>query len=450
MSKSFVRDMTKGNITSHLLGFTIPLLAGNLFQQLYNMADSVIVGRFVGATALGAVGAVGSLNFLCFSLCIGLANGIGILVSQRFGSKDDAGVKTCIAQAVYVTLVAGLLMSFLGAFFADPILRFMNVPEANFNYSLTYMRIVCGFSFVIAAYNSISAILRSLGDSKTPLIFLAVASVVNIVLDLLFVVVFKWEVAGAAIATVIAQGISAVGSIVFGMINNPYLRIEKSYFKPDEDTIKREVQIGLPLAAQASTIAVSCVALQGVVNGFGSLVMAAYTASTRIEQLVQQPFNTLGMAMSTFAGQNFGAGEFKRIKKSSVIGMVMVAIFSAMMITLMYTLGDNIIGIFIGDRSVMEIGGNGLRITSLMYLFLGMIYVMRGILNGLGDVTFSMMNGFAEVVCRVGFAFGLIKIFSMDYMAAWYTNGLTWTLVGLMSFIRFYFYIRKRSNNRKG
>lgn len=439
MAAKYVVDMTKGNITRHLVSFTMPLLAGNLFQQLYNFVDSAIVGRAVGRDALGAVGSVGSLNFLFFSLCLGLSSGIGILVSQFFGAKKEKEVKTSIAQALYVTLAAGFLMSILGVILSRPILLYlMKTPPANFEYALTYMRILTGFTFVVALYNSISAILRSLGDSKTPLIFLVVASVINIGLDLLFVVKYNYGVAGAAYATVISQGVSAIGSVVYGVHVNPYLKLTKEDFKVNASIIKREIAMGLPLAAQSSTIAISCVVLQGVVNRFGSVAMAAYTVSNRVEQLVQQPFNSLGLAMSTFAGQNYGAGKKDRIFKAAKNGTVMIAIFSAIMVLVMSTLGYQIVGIFITDPEVQNIGAAGMKFTSLMYIFLGFIYVMRGLLNGVGDVNFSMINGFMEVAGRIGFAFVLIFLFNMNYMAAWYTNGLTWTLVGIISIIRFY------------
>lgn len=438
MANNYVKDMTKGHIAGHLVTFALPMLAGNIFQQLYNMVDSIIVGRYVGSNALGAVGSVGSLCFLFFSLCMGLASGIGILVSQFFGAGEEKKVKSCIGQAIYVTLAAGILMSLLGALFARPILVLMKTPPEAFQDALIYMRIVCGCTFIVAVYNSISAILRALGDSKTPLYFLIVASIINIIGDLVLVVAFHMGVAGVAIATAIAQLISAVGSALWGMKKNPYLKIDIENLKPDREIITREVAMGLPLAAQSATIAISCVALQSVVNRFGSTVMASYTASNRIEQLVQQPLNSLGIALSTFAGQNYGAKQPKRIHRAAFDGLIMIAAFSLLMVVVMHVFGENIVGIFIKDADVIEIGARGIKFTSLMYFFLGLIYVMRGLLNGVGDVTFSMMNGICEVICRIGFAVLLIFAFKMDYMAVWYTNGLTWGLTGLLSVFRFY------------
>jgi len=429
--------MTKGNEVGHLLRFALPMLVGNIFQQFYNMADSVIVGRFVGADALGAVGSVGSLNFLFFSLCMGLGSGIGILISQFFGAGQDDYVKKIIANAVYITLAAGFLMSLFGALFARPILTVMHTPAENFADALVYMRIVCGATFVVAVYNAISSVLRALGDSRTPLLFLVAACAVNIVLDLLFVLVFQMGVAGAAWATVIAQFLSAAGSILFGIKKNPYLSLERRHFAFDRGILGQSVRIGLPIAAQNALIAFSCVALQSVVNRFGSVVMAAYTATGRVEQLVQQPFGSLGMAVSTFAGQNAGAGRYDRVNNGCKKSVLLVIAFSLVMVVVMFLFGNQIVRLFVDDPDVIKIGARGLRITSLMYIGLGLIYVMRGMLNGVGDAAFAMVNGILEVAGRIGFAWLLMMIPSVGMWGVWYTNGLTWLLTGAGNVLRF-------------
>ena len=436
MAKQYSLDMTKGNEISLLLRFTLPMLFGNLFQQFYNMADSVIVGKFVGSNALGAVGSVGSINFLFFSLCMGLGSGIGILISQSYGAGVHDYVKKIIANAIYITAVTGVLMSFLGAFFARPVLTLMHTPAENFADALVYMRIVCGFTFIVAGYNAISAILRALGDAKTPLIFLVVASFINIVLDLVFVLKFDMGVAGTAWATVIAQGFSMVGSIIFGYKKNENLHLKRNHFMVDSEIVKKSFRIGLPMAAQNALIAISCVSLQSVVNRFGPTVMAAFTATGRVEQLVHQPFNSLGMAESTFAGQNAGAGQFERVKVGVKKGMMIVAAFSVLMILVMYTCGQPIMKIFVNDPEVIEIGAKGLMITSLMYVGLGTIYLLRGMLNGVGDATFSMMNGVIEVIGRVGFAQLFMLIPGIGMWGIWWTNGMTWALTGSMNIIR--------------
>lgn len=438
MNERYVCDMTKGNEVGLLLRFALPMLVGNIFQQLYNMVDSIIVGKFVGSNALGAVGAVGNLNFLFFSLCLGLASGIGILISQFFGAGKDDYVKKIIANSVYIIIISGAVMSIISFVFARPILHLMNTPAENMKDAVIYMQIVCGATVIVAIYNGISSILRALGDSKTPLIFLIVSSFINVGLDLLFVLVFHWGVAGAAWATVIAQFISAIGSILFALSRNPYLRLEKRHFTVDNDIIKKSFQIGLPVAGQNAMIAFSCVALQSVVNNYGATVMAAYTATSRVEQLVQQPFGSLGTAVSTFAGQNVGAGKYDRVSTSCKKSTLIVLVFSLMMIAVMFLFGDPIVRLFVNEPDVIEIGARGLRITSFMYFALGMIYITRGMLNGVGDAAYAMINGLTEVVGRIGFAYLLMAIPAIGMWGVWYTNGLTWILAGAAGIIRFF------------
>lgn len=436
MERKYVCDMTKGNAAGLLLRFAFPMLVGNIFQQFYNMADSVIVGKFVGPHALGAVGCVGSLNFMFFSLCMGLGAGLGVLISQYFGAGQDDYVKKIIANAIYITVLAGVLMSLCGTLLAEPVLRIMHTPKENFQDALVYMRIVCGATVVVAGYNMISSILRALGDSRTPLLFLIAACGINIVLDLLFVLVFHMGVAGAAFATVLAQVLAMAGSVWAGIRNNPYLQLEKRHFRPDREIFKNSLRLGLPIAAQNALIAFSCVALQSVVNRYGAVVMAAYTATSRVEQLVQQPFGSLGTAVSTFAGQNAGAGRYDRVTAGCRVSVGIVVIFSLIMVAVMFLLGDRIVSLFVNDPEVIRIGAKGLQITSLMYTGLGLIYVMRGMLNGVGDAAFAMINGVTEVIGRVGFAWLLMMLPSVGIWGVWYTNGFTWAMTGAANVIR--------------
>lgn len=437
MGNKYVTDMTKGNEIALLIKFTIPMLLGNLFQQFYNLADTVIIGHFGGEYGLPAIGAVGSVNFLFFSLCLGMGAGVGIMISQNFGAGKDDYVKKIVGNAIYITLVAGILMSIVSVVFARPILTLMDTPEECMADALLYMRIVCGATFLVAAYNMISSILRALGDSKTPLIFLVVACVINIVLDLITVVGLHWGVAGAAIATVFSQTIAMVGSIVVGVKKNPYLQLSGYHRNLNMDIIDKAIRLGIPLALQNALIAFSCVALQRVVNSFGSNVMAAYTATGRVEQLVQQPFGSLGTAVSTFAGQNAGAKKLDRVKSGCIKSVILVAIFSAIMLFVMFAFGENIIGFFTPNQEAIRIGAQGLRITGCFYFFLGLIYVFRGMLNGVGDAAFALINGIIEVIGRIGFAAVLMAIPGVGLWGCWYTNGLTWAITGIGCVIRY-------------
>lgn len=435
--KSQVKDMTQGNPTGLLLSFMLPLVVGNIFQQFYNMVDSMIVGKYVGSDALAAVGATGSLNFLIFSLGGGMANGVGVIISQYFGAGKENDVRKAIGNAVYIMAVCSLLMGGLGFFLARPILAFLNTPENILDTSAMYMKIMCAGVFAVVLYNCVAAILRAVGDSKTPLYFLIVSSLLNIALDILFVRVFKMGVAGAGIATIIAQFLSGVGSLCFALITNPYFKLKKANMEPDWKIIAQSVRIGCPLAFQSSLIAVSCVVLQSVVNTFGSVVVAAFTATSRIEQLVQQPYNSLGMAMSTYAGQNIGAGKVDRVRKGFYRACMLMLGFSLLMIPVMQFGGNAIMRLFVNETEVIELGTYALKITSWFYIFLGSIYVCRGLLNGAGDAAFSFINGIMEMVGRICFAKPLTMIPAIGVWGVWYATGLTWALVGSVSVFRY-------------
>lgn len=435
--KSYVKDMTEGNPTGLLLTFMLPMVVGNIFQQLYNMVDSMIVGRYVGADALAAVGATGSLNYLIFSLCGGMANGIGIIISQYFGAGNDNGVKKTIANAVYIMTASALLMGVAGLAFSRKLLVFLNTPENILDDSVLYMRIMCAGILAVGLYNCIAAILRAVGDSRTPLYFLIVASILNIVLDLLFVRTFNMGVAGAGIATIISQLLAGIGSLAFAFVKNPYFRIGRDQIKAERTIIEQCVRMGIPLAFQSSLIAISCVALQSVVNTFGSVVVAAFTATSRIEQLVQQPYNSLGMAMSTYTGQNIGAGKLDRVRRGYRKGMLIMAVFTFAMIPLAQFGGETIMKLFVDERDVIALGSRALKITSWFYLFLGSIYVTRGMLNGAGDATFAFINGLVEMAGRICFAKPLTMISSIGVWGVWLATALTWFITGTISVARY-------------
>jgi putative MATE family efflux protein len=435
--KTYVKDMTEGNPTKLLLSFALPMVLGNLFQQLYNLVDSMIVGKFVGADALAAVGATGSLHFLFFSVCLGMANGIGINISQCFGAGNHEDVKKSIANAAYIMIVTSLIMGTLGCVLARPILALLHTPENILDTSVQYMQISCMGVLAVGLYNCVSSILRAVGDAKTPLYFLIVASILNIGLDLLFVKVFEWGVAGAAVATIIAQAVSGIGCLIFSFMKNPYFKLEKVHMHVEWQIIWKSVRMGVPLAFQSSLIAISCVALQSVVNTFGSTVVAAFTATSRIEQLVQQPYNSLGMAMSTYSGQNIGAGKVERVKLGYRKGCMIMMAFSFLMLPVIQFAGEPIMKLFVDEAEVIVLGANALKITSWFYMFLGAIYVTRGLLNGVGDATFAFLNGVVEMIGRICFAKPLTLIPAIGVWGVWWATGLTWMLAGVVSVVRY-------------
>ncbi len=437
MSNKNITDMTVGNPASHIIKFTLPLLLGNLFQQLYNMVDSIVVGNFVGANALASVGACGSMNFLFFSLSSGLAIGIGIIVAQFFGAGDERNVRSTIANSIYVLAGASILVSVMGILFCPAILRLLQTPDTIIGDSIIYMRTTCAGTIFVAAYNGVAAMLRALGDSKTPLYFLIVSSIINVVLDLAFVLGLDMGVMGVALATIIAQAVSAITCIIYAYKKIEYFRLTREQMQVNVQIILKSVNTGVPIALQNSMIAVSCMVLQGVVNTFGETIMASYTIIGRIEQIVQQPFSSLGAALTTYSGQNIGAGKTERVKKGFRQATIMVLIFSICLIPIAYLFGAQIVSIFVKDSEVIRIGAKALRINSLCYFGLGMIYVPRAVLNGCGDTGFAMINGFAEVVCRVLYSQVLTRIPVLGYWGIWITTGATWATTAVVCVIRY-------------
>jgi putative MATE family efflux protein len=437
MNSKNITNMTVGNPAGHIFKFAMPLLIGNLFQQFYNMVDSLVVGNFVGTNALAAVGNCGSLSFLFFSLSSGLSVGIGILVSQYFGAKDDENVKVTIANSFYVLVSASVIVSFIGIVFSPQILQLLSTPDAIIGDSVVYMRTTCAGIIAIALYNGVASILRALGDSKTPLYFLILASIINVVLDLFFVLSLHWDVFGVAFATVISQVIAAAVSMIYAYKKISYFHFTKSQSKPQKKIIIKSFKLGVPVALQNSMISISCMVLQGVVNGFGETIMAAYTIIGRIEQIVQQPYGSLGTALTTYTGQNIGAAKIDRVKKGFRQSVIMALIFSIAMLPISFFLGKQIIGAFVKDQNVIAIGAEGLRIDSIFYFALGMIYVCRSILNGSGDAGFALFNGMTEVVCRVLYSQLFTRIPALGYTGIWITTGATWSTTALVCFIRY-------------
>lgn len=438
-------DMTQGNITRLLIRFAIPMLIGNLFQQAYNLGDSMIVGQFLGANALAAVGATGSVSFLFFSICNGIGSGCSVVAAQSYGSGDDAQTKRAISNAAYIMFVTALIMG-TAAFLAAPsVLRLMGTHPDILPDATMYMRMSCIGVPLVAVYNYTSSMLRALGDSRTPLYFLIFSCFLNIALDLLFVCVFHMGVFGAALATIISQVVSGVGCLIFALKYNPYFKLRRSDLQPDRAIIGRSVKIGLPMAFQWSLIAISSTALQTFVNSFDSTdIVAAYTATNRIENLLHQPYGSISSALATFAGQNYGAKNIERVKAGFKHGMILSAVYTAVMMVLFQCFGEAVMHLFVKEAAVIELGAGAMRLTSWFFLFLAVIYMSRGILNGVGDALFALINGVVEVICRIALPMVVVLIPGLGHWSIWWTAGITWGISALFCLLR-YFSWRKRA-----
>ncbi len=432
MGKSITRDMTDGSPTKLILKFSIPMLIGNLFQQLYNMVDSIVVGKFVGEDALAAVGATGSLVFLIIGLAFGLSAGISIVISQYFGAKDYKNVKKAFATATYTVLGASLIMGTIGFVSSRPLLKLLNTPEAIIDQSNLYMKITFAGILGVTCYNGIAAVLRALGDSLTPLIFLALASLINVGLDLLFVIVFHWGVPGVALATIISQIVSAICCILYALAKVKILRMPLKEFKPDKMIFKKCLRLGIPVALQNALISVSMIALQAVINDYGKVVIAANTAYARIEQLVLQPGMSVGAAVSAFAGQNVGAGRFDRAKKGFHSASFIMLFFSLLMLPAIFFGGEFIMRLFTKKEAiqVVNIGVHALHITCFFYSAVGMIFVSRNFLSGVGDINIPLIMGISEVICRV--ALVLILPQFIGVYGIWWATAINWFVTALV------------------
>ena len=439
-------DMTRGNITRLLIQFAIPMLIGNLFQQAYNLGDSMIVGQFLGANALAAVGATGSVTFLFFSICNGIGSGCGVVAAQSFGSGDDALTKRAIANAAYLMFAAALVMGLLSYLAAPSVLKLMGTHPDILPDATTYMRMSCIGVPLIAVYNYTSSMLRALGDSKTPLYFLIFACFLNIGMDLLFVCVFHMGVFGAALATIIAQLISGIGCLLWALSRNPYFKLSREDMRPDRKLISRSVKIGLPMAFQWSLIAISSTALQTFVNSFEStVVVAAYTATNRIESLLHQPYGSISAALATYSGQNYGAKNIERVKQGLKHGMAISAAFTAVAMLAFQLFSTPIMSLFVKEIEVIELGAGAMRLTSWFFLFLAVIYMSRGILNGVGDALFALINGVVEVVCRIALPLLVVMIPGVGLWSIWWTAGITWGISGLFCLLRYVSWRKKAS-----
>lgn len=436
--------MTYGSPTKHILVFALPTLVGNVFQQVYNFADSMIVGRFIGSNAFAAVGATSSITFLFFALCNGIASGGGIVASQYYGAHDDGDVKKCIVNTGLIMLIIPILFGMTCFFLAPALLKLLNTPLPILEDAVLYTRFMSVGILFVSLYNYLSAMLRALGDSRTPLYFLIISTIINVILDILFVVVIPLGVKGAALATIVSQFISVLLCGIHAYRTNPYFRIARSDLSVSMRMIYQVVRLGVPMSIQFALIAISTMALQRVVNFFGTTVVAAFTATNRIEQLIHQPYITLATSLSTFSGQNYGAQKNDRVYAGYKTGVIIMVSFTALLILIMQLFGKAIASLFVSDYEVTMLGARGLKITSLFYLALGMIYVIRGVLTGIGDAFFSLFNGIVEVIGRFTVPILLTSYLGIGESGIWLATGIVWLLSGVTAWIRYVTNFRRK------
>lgn len=434
--KDYTTDMTVGSPVRHLIIFAVPALIGNIFQQIYNLADSIIVGRFIGADALAAVGSTSSITFLFFALCNGIGSGGGIICSQFYGAHDNDKVKNCIVNTGLIMLIVPFLFGTIAFIFAPALLRLLNTPEDILSDAAMYIRYMSVSLLFVSLYNYLAAMLRALGDSRSPLYFLIISTILNVALDILFVYSLGWGIKGAAIATIIAQFTAAISCAIYAYKTNAFFKLKKSDFNFSVQMGYKVLRLGVPISLQYALISISSMALQRVVNSYGTVVVAAFTATCRIEQLIHQPYSTLGASLSTYCGQNYGAKKMDRVYMGYRKGLLIMIVVTSVMTFVMQLFGGAITGMFVSDADVIKLGTMGLRITSWFYPALGLIYVVRGVLTGMGDAFFALFNGIVEVIGRFTVPILLTKYMGMGEAGIWFSSGFVWILSGVTAWMR--------------
>ena len=433
-----VRDMTKGSPFKLLAAFWFPLLVGNLFQQVYSLVDSVIVGRFVGVEAFAGISATGSLNFLILGLLLGMCSGCAIPVAQAFGENNPVKMRKYFANALYLCGSLAAVMSVATALSARAILRWIGTPEDILEQSYRYIVYIFAGMTATMLYNISSGVLRAVGNTRTPLYFLVLSCAINVGLDLLFVVSFGMGVAGAAIATVLAQLVS--GTLCMWVIFHRYdvLRIRPGEWKPEADCLKRLCGMGLPMGLQFSITAVGSLIMQTAVNGLGSGAVAAIGAGAKIHMLFTCPYDAIGATVATWCGQNLGAGRIDRVRdglRKSLIAMAGYALLALLFVKLF---GESLIRLFITGAEAAIIAGalHYLNTVVLFFIPLLLIFVLRNALQGLGYSRVAMFAGLFELIGRTIVAFALVKPYGFD--GAILANPAAWVMADLLLIPAYY------------
>lgn len=391
--------MTEGVIWKELLLFSIPLLLGNLFQQLYNAVDSVVVGNYIGEQALAAVGSSAPVINLLVSFFMGLAVGAGVIISRYFGARNKQGLHDAIHTSIALTFAAGFLMTIVGVVLSPYILEWVGTPDDVMANSILYLRIYFLGILSVMTYNMGSGILRAVGDSKNPLYFLIISSVTNIILDLLFVVVFKMGIAGVGWATLISQTISAILTMILLMKTKEEYQIILRHIRFHKDLLIEIVRLGLPSGLQNAVVSFSNVIVQSNINAFGSLAMAGCGSYTKIDGFAILPVMSFSMALTTFTGQNMGAKKYDRVKKGAKTGILMSVVTIVCISALLLLLGPRVLAIFSSDPTVIHYGLYMMKVLAPGYIFLAISHAFNGIIRGAGITTIPMI---VMVTCWCG------------------------------------------------
>ncbi|MGN0157630.1 MAG: MATE family efflux transporter [Brotaphodocola sp.] len=426
MDNKIMKDMTIGSPTKLLLGFFFPMLLGMLFQQFYNMVDTIIVGKYLGVQALAAVGSTGSINFMIIGFCMGVCNGFAIPVAQKFGEKNYSQLRKFVANGAWLSILFAGVMTVVVCILCRDILVWMDTPNDILDGAYAYIFVIFLGIPATYLYNIVSGVIRSLGDSKTPLVFLIISSVMNIILDLIMIVVFQMGVAGAAWATVIAQAVSGISCLVYMAKHYEVLRMTRDEAQPDGNIMKILCNMGIPMGIQYSITAIGSVVLQTAVNGLGSMAVAAVTAGSKIGMFFCCPYDALGSTMATYGGQNIGANKLDRINEGLRAAVIMGGVYSAAAIVILIVFGRPLGLLFLdaGQEEILSQVHLFLIVNAAFYFPLALVNIVRFLIQGMGYSKLAVLAGVCEMFARSFVGFCMVPLFG--YLAVCFASPCAW------------------------
>ena len=421
-------DMTRGDPVKLLIRFAIPLLIGGIFQLMYNMVDTVVVGRYVSIEALAAIGATSSTMMFFMQMGGGMTNSVSVIISQAEGARQEDQMKKAVSHALYLTLFGGILLGLIAFFGAWPLMRLLGTPENIIRDSVRYIRIVGGLTIALMTYNGAASVMRAIGDSRTPLYFLILCSLLNVALDLLFVLALNLGVAGVAWATILSQFTSAVLSITYMLKKYPRLRPDAASWQFDSQMIRDFLRIGIPMCIQSAVLCVGMFVITAVINSYGSDTVAAYTIGSKVEQLATVSFSNFAFSFSVYSGQNFGARKYERIKEGLLKGLLIVGALAILSTIVIQIFAPRLAMIFMdeGNDTVLERAVAMIRIEAAMLFALGSIWSLNSCLRGMGAVKITLVSSVVELVCKIGLSL-LLPLF-LGYVGIWIAAPSGWVL----------------------
>lgn len=439
------KDMTQGKPMKLILGFSIPLLFGYLFQQLYSMVDTIIVGRYLGVYKLAAVGATGSINFLIIGFCMGVCSGFAIPIAHKFGAGDETGLRKFVANSVWLSIAFAAVMTVLTVVFCRNILVLMKTPVNLIDDAYAYIVVIFIGIPVTYLYNLLSGIIRSMGDSKTPVIFLTLAAGLNVILDLVFIVNFHMGVAGAAWATVISQGVSGICCLIFMIKKFEILHLSKEEWKPDGHLMLTLCNMGVPMGLQYSITAIGSVILQSAINSLGEAAVAAVTAAGKIAMFIVCPFDAMGATMATYGGQNVGANRLERLGQGLKSCTILGAAYSAIAILLIWLFDKQMALLFLkAEDATPAILGDihtFLMMNACFYFPLALVNIIRFLIQGMGFSRLAILAGVFEMIARAATAFGLVPV--LGFLGVCLGNPMAWIFADIFLIPAYFYCVRK-------